>query len=373
MSASARRPTAPASPRVSAPAVGELLSSAILSGAAGGSGPLPEQLVRYVVAVAGAAPSVHNTQPWQFRSDGFVLDLIAERERRLRRADPDGRLLTISCGAALHHARLAARGLGRESAVAVLPEPADADLLARLAFGPRQDGIPTRAEWDLLQAVPQRRTHREAFAPGRLRRELLVDLSEIVTGEGAQLRLVERPGERQDVAELLANADRAVAADPRYQEELELWSRWEDRAGPPIVDGIPRSAVGRGPRHPAQPAFVERNLDVDGSLRAEPSPAEADLPVEVPDIAAIWTPGDTADDWLLAGAAMSALLLAATRAGVAGVPLNQPLEDPVHRTRMQEALRVPGTVQVLLKLGYVDQHAPVPAMPRRPVDDLLVR
>src|SRR5690606_6798678 len=56
---------------------------------------------------AGAAPSVHNTQPWRWRVYPDRLDLFADRSRQLTVADPDGRLLTVSCGAALHHARVA--------------------------------------------------------------------------------------------------------------------------------------------------------------------------------------------------------------------------------------------------------------------------
>ena len=56
---------------------------------------------------AGLAPSIHNTQPWRWRVDGSTLDLRAERSRQLAITDPVGRMLAISCGAALHHVRVA--------------------------------------------------------------------------------------------------------------------------------------------------------------------------------------------------------------------------------------------------------------------------
>jgi len=58
------------------------------------------------------APSVLNTQPWRWRIDADVLELHADRDRQLAVADPDGRLLLLSCGAALHHARLAMAAAG---------------------------------------------------------------------------------------------------------------------------------------------------------------------------------------------------------------------------------------------------------------------
>src|SRR5262249_18360235 len=56
---------------------------------------------------AGHAPSIHNTQPWHWRVTGDLLELYAEPARQLTTSDPDGRLMVLSCGTALHHARIA--------------------------------------------------------------------------------------------------------------------------------------------------------------------------------------------------------------------------------------------------------------------------
>jgi len=48
-----------------------------------------EEIVRYVVARAVWAPSVHNTQPWRFTADGGPqVSLHADDSRRLAAADP---------------------------------------------------------------------------------------------------------------------------------------------------------------------------------------------------------------------------------------------------------------------------------------------
>src|SRR5215469_12318273 len=76
-----------------------------------------------VVLAAGSAPSVHNTQPWQFSVDGDHLLLSADPDRALPVADPTARALYISCGAALFSARVALRALGYEPQVRQLPHP----------------------------------------------------------------------------------------------------------------------------------------------------------------------------------------------------------------------------------------------------------
>ncbi|MET7426337.1 hypothetical protein [Dactylosporangium sp. NPDC005555] len=53
------------------------------------------------------APSVQQTQPWRWRVGRDRLELFADWDRQLADVDPDGRLPLISCGAALHHARVA--------------------------------------------------------------------------------------------------------------------------------------------------------------------------------------------------------------------------------------------------------------------------
>ncbi len=80
------------------------------SPAAGGV--LTSDQVAFVLATAGRAPSLHNTQPWRFRVRGNGLDLYADPDRRLRAIDPDGREMLISCGAALFGLRLGIRHLG---------------------------------------------------------------------------------------------------------------------------------------------------------------------------------------------------------------------------------------------------------------------
>src|SRR3569833_3026730 len=86
-------------------------------------------LTRAAVAALGA-PSLFNTQPWRWRIGGEAAHLRVDRLVQVRSIDPDGRLLILSCGVALHHALTALVALGSRAAVDYLPDPADPDLLA---------------------------------------------------------------------------------------------------------------------------------------------------------------------------------------------------------------------------------------------------
>jgi hypothetical protein len=79
------------------------------------------------LAAAVAAPSIHNSQPWLFQPHGIEVDVIVDRRRQLAVADPDGREMHISVGAALFNLRVAVLGHGRQPLVRLLPDPGRPD------------------------------------------------------------------------------------------------------------------------------------------------------------------------------------------------------------------------------------------------------
>ena len=63
--------------------------------------------VRAAIELASRAPSVHNSQPWRWMVGPHSVHLYADLRRWLPATDADGRDLVVSCGAALHHLRVA--------------------------------------------------------------------------------------------------------------------------------------------------------------------------------------------------------------------------------------------------------------------------
>ncbi len=121
----------------------------------------------HAVTVAIRAPSIHNTQPWRWRLRGNVADLHADTRRQLYVADPDRRLLTVSCGAALHHARVALAADGLAAAVDLLPSKGDPTHLARITVtGPT---VVTDAAVRLLHTIQIRHTDRRPLLDQAIR------------------------------------------------------------------------------------------------------------------------------------------------------------------------------------------------------------
>src|SRR5690242_12214281 len=79
-------------------------------------------VIRHAVGLACRAPSLHNSQPWRWITDGTTLDLFADAGRLIPAADPQGREITLSCGAALDHLILAMSVAGWNTNVQRIPD-----------------------------------------------------------------------------------------------------------------------------------------------------------------------------------------------------------------------------------------------------------
>jgi len=321
----------------------------------------PGARLRFLVTYAVLAPSGHNTQPWIFAPGGeAMLELRADTTRALPVVDPDGRALTISCGAALANLRLAAAALGEAVAVETLPDPADPRLLARItATG---SCPPTTGAARMLRAMTARRTSRFAYAPDALPAMLRAEVT-TAAGEvsGARLHWAEAPAQRHAVALLVSEGDRIQMADPAFRHELAAWMR--SRRGP-SRDGLSGAAFGMPDLLTFAAAMVVRTFDAGAGQAAH----DAALAEGAPALAMVATPSDAARDWMAAGEALQRALLAVTAGGHTASFLNQPIEVPALRPRLAAAFGTGDVPQVLLRIGRGPK--PVPAA-RRPVREVL--
>jgi len=183
------------------------------------------------------APSVFNTQPWTWRVAAGTLELYADDSRKLDSTDPEGRLLILSCGAALHHARTALAAAGWSASVERYPDSSRPELLARIRLGHQVPPDPEAQR--MASSISRRRTDRRAFSRRQVAEFELAKLRRFVEAEGAYLHVV-RPDQ---VAMLAISAELAGGAelkDPAYRAELHQWTSRPAFAG----DGVsPATAV----------------------------------------------------------------------------------------------------------------------------------
>src|SRR5207237_4884121 len=134
------------------------------------------------------APSVHNTQPWRFGAGERDIEVYADVGRRLRVADPDGRELMISCGAAVFTLRVALRYLGWLPHARLFPDRSRPALVARVSWD--EDRIAADPyEREMYAAVTARHTHRGGFGPPALPAGTIPALRTRATRAGPTLTL----------------------------------------------------------------------------------------------------------------------------------------------------------------------------------------
>jgi nitroreductase len=331
------------------------------TGAAGA--PLaPEQIPRLAVASAVLAPSVHNTQPWWFSEEPHEVTVHADIERRLDVADPSGREMMISCGAALFNIRVALRHFGYVPVTSILPEPDRPGLVARVRWDAQVPAV--GYEEQLFAAIERRRTHRNGFLPDPPPDRLLAALCEEATRENAILRIAASLDERAALAAAVTAAEHATRLDDTRAQELLRWTRPPDS---PRRDGVPATAYPARPG-PSEPHFPGRDF-AHGHGWGLPPSMMAPLHHSAGAVALLSTNADQPADWIRSGQALQRVLLAATAMGLGTALHSQPLELPELREFIGIRLSGRAHPQMLLRFGTTDK---VTASTRRPVEEVLL-
>ena len=310
-----------------------------------------EEIARYVVARAVWAPSVHNTQPWRFTADGGPrISLHADVGRRLAVADPDGREMMISCGAALFTVRLALRALGYIPETTVLPDPAQPALVAQVSW--RERAAADEFERRLACHVLTRRTHRGAFDPEPLPPDMLAALRAAAAREGAALRIVADDGRRAALAAAVQTAEHELSRDGERLREL---ARWTPAPGSGCRDGVPATSYPARAEH-TQPYFPGRDFARGHGWGMPPlSPATSHRAAGVAGL--LTTTADRPADWVNAGQALQRMLLTASTCGAAVALHSQPLELPWLREFIRTQLSDGACPHLVLRIGLVAQVA----------------
>lgn len=293
---------------------------------------------------AGYAPSIHGTQPWRWRLGGNTLDLHLDAASVDELTDADGRLATISCGAALHHARVSLAAQGWDTTVTRLPDQTDQDLLARLRIADRS--TVDSASSPHLRTIPLRYTDRQPVIGPPVGSEHLTAILAAVRSEDTWLHVL-YPDEVVELAAAAESAQRTTNDESGWWAELSYWR------------GYGRTPAARS---------LGRDLGLQGEVATNAANDKGAT------FALLHGPTDEPEDWLRAGEALSAGWLTATEHNVSVLPLSAPIEVAGTRQAIQIMIGSIGYPYLLLRLGTVDPADPgLQRTPRLPVDQVIDR
>ncbi|MFA1547934.1 Acg family FMN-binding oxidoreductase [Actinomadura chokoriensis] len=318
--------------------------------------------VREAVEDAVWAPSVHNTQPWRFGVRGARISLSADIDRRLDVADPDGREMLISCGAALYNLRSSLHALGYTPGVRLLPDPDRPNLLADVYLEPGER--PDEESQRERAQIRRRRSHRGGFRADPLPPGILAAMRLDAEGEGAQLVEAVDVHVKGALAALTEAAEHVQERTPAYAAEI---ARWAPSPRTSRADGVQERAY---PQRPPQstPHFPARDFARGHGWGAQSTSDAGAASAGV--VLLLVSGGDAPADRLRAGQALQRALLRATESGLSAAFHTQALEVPELRVFVRDRFCGGSYPQMLLRLGVAagEDLGSV----RRPVDEVMM-
>ena len=309
--------------------------------------------LEYLVSYAVLAPSTHNTQPWLFRIRDDALEILADRSRALPIADPQGRELTISCGAAVQFAHLAARNFNFEGSVELLPDDAQPDLLARLRLGIANS--PSPQEKRRFDAIGRRHTNRTAMRMAPKSQQKMDSLGSLAERHGVAFKATRDAALRRRIANLVADAETSLMDGPEFRRELAHWIKSPKSPG---KDGMSLTSFGMSGRLTNAAAAALATVNVG----APTARTHRDLVLHAPTLGILATRADCPKSWLRAGMALADIALEIAAFDLSSSFFSQPLMIPRMRARLADIMGIDAFPQMLFRYG---RAAAVPAAARK--------
>jgi nitroreductase len=311
-----------------------------------------------LITLACRAPSLHNSQPWNWEIDGTTLHLFAFPDRFDRRTMATDHEVLLSCGAALDHLQVAAVAAGWSSTVVRYPDTRNHHHLASTTFH-RAERVSDHARV-LGKAIGLRRTDRLAFDAPEPWDDIANLLESIVNASVAHLDIVDDSG-RPALAEASRRCeDERRLQDDTYDTELEWWTGYFG-----VADAIPSTAI---------PSTSEAaHVDV---ARAFPTYGFGDARPKIrrdrSKILVLSTYDDSRDVVLRCGEILSRVLLECTAFGLATCTLTHMIERHAAREDIRRITGCRGEPQVLVRVGRAPAVEPSPPpTPRFPLSTVL--
>ncbi len=315
------------------------------------------EVVKKAVLLACRAPSVHNSQPWRWESEGAIVHLFLDRSRWVNNADRSGREAIISCGAVFDHLRVAMVAAGWQAHIKRFPNPNDRDHLATVEFSRLE--LVTDAQRNRAEAILQRRTDRLPFAHPTFWTWFEPVLRSSVNERVAMLDVL--PDEaRPQLAEASQLTHALRRCDAAYNAELQWWT-----SPFALSAGIPPEALASASERWRVDVARDFPVRIDADRRA-------DITVDWSKILVLSTDGDTRPEVFGCGEALSTVLLECTMAGMATCTLTHVIEVDESRNIVRRLIDERRQPQVLIRVGVAPPMEDLPAAtPRRPIGDVL--
>lgn len=323
------------------------------------SGPI-EQIIYY----ASLAGNSHNTQPWYVEIvNDSLLYLKADFSRKLHIVDPDARGLFISLGAFIENLELAAGSLGYKADIEITAQHKNDSNVAAIHISKS----PTSG-YDLNQ-IKNRRTLRTPFHNTEILKE---HLNKLIGNDNSEVIYFSSSSvEGKYIAEQTLAAYTQQAQDDQAKQELANWMRFSNSDVEKYRDGLTTSGMGIT----GFGGFFVRNFyKPEDSMKDSFIKTGIDKTKEQTENCGGWLViiqnEDSPERWIKTGKLYEKLNLACRDMMIGFHPMNQMIEEDNFEKNANEHLSLPGVIQFVARVGYVDEYPPANSV-RRSVKEII--
>ena len=318
-----------------------------------------------LLPLAVLAPSSHNTQPWRVHvDDAGRWSVGADASRQLRVVDPDARELVLSVGAFAETLATAAGAIGFEPRISVPGQTRTAPDLLAVELSPTAPGDP-----GCLARIRSRCTVREGQLPDPLG---AIDVRALLAAAGPRSAwFASGSTEGRWLRESTVAAFAQQSRNDLAQRELSRWLRFSDADVAARRDGLTLAALGvDGLEGFWARTFMEPDDAMKQGFRERGIESAARQAGSCAGWLVLTSDGDSVPSLVDAGRRFVRTGLGLRERGLGAHPMTQVLEERPWREQVARELRLPGSVQFLVRIGRVRDY-PDPVSPRRPVSSFL--
>jgi len=313
-----------------------------------------EQIIYY----GSLAGNSHNTQPWYVEIvNDSLLYLKADFSRKLHIVDPDSRELFISLGAFMENLELAARSLGYKADIEITAQHKTDSTVAVIHLSKS-----LTSGYDLNQ-IKNRRTLRTPFHNNEISKE---HLNKLIADNNSEIHYFSSSSEEgKYIAEQTLAAYTQQAKDDQAKQELANWMRFSNSDVEKYRDGLTTSGMGitgfGG-------FFVSNFYKPEDSMKDSFIKTGIDKTKEQTENCGGWLViiqnEDSPESWIKTGKLYEKLNLACRDMMIGFHPMNQMIEEDNFEKNANEHLSLPGVIQFVARVGYVDEYPPANSVRR---------
>jgi hypothetical protein len=327
--------------------------------------------MEFLVMCATLAPSPHNTQPWLFKISGDRIDIFSDKDRHLKSADSNFRMMILAIGAAIENLNVAARQIGYRTTVSLSDNYEEFLSNGYCASVALRQQTPSPSPY--FDAIFNRQTTRTAFDLSQpVNHQFLEKLrGQSIEFPGIGLEWIKKQAGRDPIAQIVRDSARSYLTDACHRDGMDWFritrNQWETKG-----DGI---AVFNGDAPAAIKRYVELLVSPDDLLQSAFKQGEIDsvdrLSAATPMWGVITTKVDSFQQKLLAGQMVERVYLEASMNGLAVQPQCYPTETADGIARLKSQLNLADGTEPLFvfRLGH-SKH--IAKSVRRNIKDVMV-